>query len=268
MKERKLTLDDIIQYYLINGGSECCTDNPHRATMFSEMNEIKEHYADLIEGRSSKYSMKDIIRMCVRGLYSSWHQRRVKEAAIDEAVENIMGQKFIINLTHNAKLVNGRYFYKRFLDFEELYEAVKQLIGGVNGIGLVTIYDTARRIGHLLSNPIYPYAYVYLHYNCVNKSAESVLKKKHLRYREPAQIFIAEFGTLPSIYIEDILCTYSDVFINVVKQGSDADGTIYKHTNKNWRSKTLRDFLNEQKEKQKKYTFPKRWKEFELFLHL
>ena len=25
---------------------------------------------------------------------------------------------------------------------------------------------------------------------------------------------------------------------------------------------------DEQKEKQKKYTFPKRWKEFELFLHL
>lgn len=252
---RKLTMNDIIEHYLIYYGSSfsnalALSPCP---TMWEEMNEIKAHYQDLLFGKSSVYSVKDILRMCVRGLYSTGHQRRVEVRAIDEAVDSLMKDKWTIHSALNGTVLRGKNrFYDKFADFEELYHAIRQIIGGVNGIGFVTVYDTARRLGHLLNKPIYPCAYVYLHYNKVNSAAKAILGVGKLNYREPALIFLCPFGKLPSINIEDLLCTYSDIFVTINKSEDDADETVVRATANRWREMTLEDFLKLQEEKQKR----------------
>lgn len=259
---KKITIYDLIHFYM----AHYCSPEPIypdcRGTMWSEMNEIKDYYSQLQNG-SGPYKMKEIVRMCVRGLYTTGHQKRVKEEAISDAVDKLMKNKFRdYNRDKECRLVTGNRFYNIFVDFEELYEAVRQLIGSVNGIGYVTLYDTARRLGYLMSEPILPVAYVYLHYNNVNKAAESILNKK-LKYREPSTSFVCGFGTFPSICIEDILCIFDGVFITDVEEENDSDGTVKKCRKKNWRNIVLTDFLKEEEEKlERDKGNLKRWQEF------
>lgn len=262
--EKKLTVSDLIHFYLAHYCSPEPIYSDCRGTMWSEMNEIKGYYSQLLNG-SGLYTMKEIVRMCVRGLYTTGHQKRVKEDAIDEAVEKLMTIKFRDhNRCQECRLVTGNRVYNKFVDFEELYEAVRQLIGSVNGIGYVTLYDTARRLGYLLPEPIFPVAYVYLHYNKVNKTAESILNRK-LQYREPATSFVCGFGTFPSICIEDILCIFSDVFIKDVTEKEDVDGTVERFKKNNWRNINANDFWRERENKLKecKGTLT-RWPEFSI----
>ena len=230
--------------------------------MWSEMNEIKGYYSQLQNG-SGLYTMKEIVRMCVRGLYTMGHQKRVKEEAISDAVDKLMTNKFRdYNRGQNCRLVTGNGFYNKFVDFEELYEAVRQLMGSVSGIGYVTLYDTARRLGYLLPEPIFPIAYVYLHYNKVNKAAESILNRK-LPYREPATSFVCGFGIFPSICIEDILCIFNGVLIKDVKEKEDVDGTVETFKKNNWRNINANDFWRDWENKLKEYKGTlTRWPEF------
>lgn len=268
VRKRNLSIDDIIQHYLVNVGSIFCPKTLAMSrtspTMWSEMNEIKKYYQDSILDKHPCYNMKDIVRMCVRGLYSTGHQRRVKVCAIDDAVEKLFKETWIFQSNISGRIVTSghRKFYNRFHDFEELYCAVRQIIGGVSGIGFVTIYDTARRIGHLLNNPIYPEAYVYLHYNKVNKAACSILSKSKLSYREPSHIFCCPFGKLPSIYIEDLLCVYSDIFVEITAIENDSDETVKKSKAKKWRDMTLGDFIQKMEEKDRRAVGANRWPEF------
>ena len=262
--ERKLTIKDVMDYYHAHYANSMPNGSNGIVTMWSEMNEIKSYYKGCVSNQSGCYSFDEVIRMCVRGLYTTGHQKRVDGQAINMAVSNLMTGKFTDFRTgKNCSLVNKRTisFYKHFVDFEELYDAVLQLIGNITGIGYVTLYDTARRIGYLLDQPIYPVAYVYLHYNCVNKAAQSILRRR-LAYREPATSFLCEFCAFPSICIEDILCIFSDVFIKVFNFKDDSDETITKSVNNNWRNMPLKDFLEKEDERLKPRQSPQRWPEF------
>lgn len=262
--EKKLTIKDIIDHYLAHYCDPMPNGTNGFVTMWSEMNEIKSYYKECVSNQPGCYSFEKVIWMCVRGLYTTGHQKRVDGQAINDAVTNLMTGKFAdFRNGKNCSLVNKttRTFYKHFIDFEELYYAVLQLIGNVQGIGYVTLYDTARRIGYLLDQPIYPVAYVYLHYNCVNKAAQSILRKK-LAFREPATSFLCEFCAFPSICIEDILCIFSDVFIKVFNFKDDSDETITKSVNNNWRNMPLKDFLEKEDERLKPRQSPQRWPEF------
>lgn len=242
--KRKLTVWDVIHYYLAHYCSPVPIMAGCKATMWSEMNEIQKYYQECVEKSPDCYTMRDIVGMCVRGLYTTGHQKRVKAEAISEAVDKLMRGKFHDNKSgKDISLIKGKKIYDKFLDFEELYDAVRQIIGNVNGLGYVTLYDTARRLDHLLVAPIYPCAYVYIHYNKVNRAARSIIKKE-LGYREPANSFVADFGIFPSIVIEDILCVFSDVFVSCVVKKDDADETVIKSKNSNWRQMPLSVFLN------------------------
>ena len=223
---RKLSISDFIHFYLSYHCSPVPDSPGCRGSMWSEMNEIKGYYGQLLNG-SGPYAIKEIVRMCVRGLYTTGHQKRVKEDAIDEAVEKLMTYKFRDhNRGLNCRLVSGNRVYNKFVDFEELYEAVRQLIGSVNGIGYVTLYDTARRLGYLLPEPIFPVAYVYLHYNKVNKTAESILNRK-------------------------------------LTEKEDVDGTVETFKKNNWRNINAKDFWRERENKLKEYKGTlTRWPEF------
>lgn len=260
---RKLTINDVIHFYLAH---YCCDVqiNGSSVSMWSEMNEILGYYKEFKDGVANCYSIEEILRMCVRGLYPG-HQRRVKEQAVDEAVCRLFNGKFIQKDGTAVKLVFGKKsIWGKFCDFEELYEAVCQLIGSVNGMGYVTLYDTARRIGHLLEEPIYPRAYVYLHYNKVNWAARSIIKQT-LPYRAPVELFLVDFGTFPSICIEDILCIFSDVFTKTKNHKEENGEDVIIDANAlNWRSISLKTFIEDRTKIliSERAKSPKRWAEF------
>lgn len=140
------------------------------------------------------------------------HQRRVSNAAINQLLRRL----------NSHGIENKRYYY-----FEDLYDDVRRLVTNplISGIGDLTIYDTARRIGHVLDLPVYPERYVYLARGA--KEGAKKLLGRNVNYVEPVDVFKPYFGGLPSICIEDFLCIFKDylckggVIAGVTVQGKD-----------------------------------------------
>jgi hypothetical protein len=172
----------------------CCS-------MVEEMNAIKVLYG--------KEPIRDVIEKCVCNRHG--HQYCIPQTAVDDAVNALMDSMFVRADMVATPFINGNNISEVFEDFEELYDFISLVISGIPGIGPLTVYDTARRIGHLFSTPIYPRSYVYLAAGAKN-GAEALLGKKGLRFREPIQLFESSFGTFPSIFIEDMLCIYEPLF--------------------------------------------------------
>ena len=175
----------------LKGECGCCS-------MVEEMNSIRVKY--LTPG----YEIKGVINECVCNRHG--HQYRIPKKAVEKAVEELMKSK----VYSGSPFIKGGKFVAKFVDFEELYEFVKSVIGGISGIGPLTIYDTARRIGHLFDTPIYPKEYVYLAAGAKD-GAKNLLKNKicyPLKDRVPKELFSPFFGTLSSAFVEDILCIF------------------------------------------------------------
>lgn len=143
---------------------------------------------DLQKERVKGLSELDLLKKCVKGL----HQHRMQNDVCKEAAERLQKTN-ILNL--------------KFVDFEELYCMVKNLIKGINGIGDLTVYDTSKRIGHLLAYPVYPEQYVYSVRGAA-VGAEKLLGRK-VAFREPISEYTPYFN-IPSLFIEDILCIFKD----------------------------------------------------------
>lgn len=158
----------------------CCS-------MVEEMNEIRRKYLN-------KTPLKDIIKECICNRHG--HQYCISEEAVNNATEALFGSKFIQdNCTEVPFIKENQKRYdlnECFNDFEELYDFIRFAIGGITGIGPLTVYDTARRIGHLYKKPIYPKMYVYL----------AAGAKKGLRISYRIQTYISENL---SIYLNLIL---------------------------------------------------------------
>ena len=152
--------------------------------MMNEMNAVKNLYQQV--GWND-----EVRRACVKG----GHQRCLPNARIDDAV--IALRQF--NITNN------------YTDFEELYDAVEKLLGGIPRVcGRLTLYDTARRLGHLLQPPVYPSKYVYISRGALN-GAKYVLSPSKIKddvFRLPISDFLPLFSGITSMEIEDILCIY------------------------------------------------------------
>ncbi len=175
------------------------------------MNEIKEDYDNIGSKwpNGKKITLELVLRKCVRGIFSRGHQYCINVNAVNQAVQKLLKGTCIIN-GKNQPFIQRNRINEGFKDFEELYDAIKSLIS-IPGIGAVTIYDTARRIGHILRSPIYPLQYVYLPARKV-RNAGSFIIGKEMNYREPASLFFPHFGTLLPLFIEDILCIFSEWF--------------------------------------------------------
>ena len=125
----------------------------------------------------------------LQNLIKCGHQKRVTNDAIE---------KF-------AKAIKPIYAdLCKSIDFEELYDKVRAVGMPISGIGDLTIYDTAWRIGMAQSPQICPEQYVYL--ACGAKTGAEHLLGKGLKYREPIYRFEPFFGTMPSWLIEDFFC--------------------------------------------------------------
>ena len=169
--------------------------------MVEEMNEVLDMYL-------SKESIDKVLKRCVCDRHG--HQYCIDSDAIDEAVKALM---VCIHVSPFGKfpLVKGKKLVNSFADFEELYDFINSVIGGISGIGALTVYDTTKRIGHLFDTPIYPKPYVYLNAGALD-GARALLGRNDLKFRELTTLFEPYFGTFPSIFIEDILCIFKTVY--------------------------------------------------------
>lgn len=175
--------------YETTAKTSCCS-------MVEEMNRIKVMWFNDITASN----LEKVLRECVCQRHG--HQYCISKDAVDNATIVLAADSRLKDAILKSVIV--------FKDFEDLYDHINKLIGGITGIGPLTVYDTAKRIGHLLACPIYPYDYVYL---CAGAKAgaEKLLGYK-LNGKEPTSTFYPYFGSLPSIFIEDILCIYKKYF--------------------------------------------------------
>lgn len=114
------------------------------------------------------------------------HQHRIPRAVLTQGRDALMGRE-----------------YKRIKTFAELHRMVAQAVGSIRGIGPLTVYDTAHRLGaYLRLSP----EVVYLHAGTrlgaqalgLNWRAESL----------PMTDFPRAFQRLTPEQVEDCLCIY------------------------------------------------------------
>ena len=112
----------------------------------------------------------------------------------------------------------------RFINFEHLYDIVRTIfMVNRHPNAILTIYDTALRIGYNHSEPILPSKFVYLYGNskkgpksgAINLYGQAWVQKnadKDYEYRIKTRWFNDKFPNLPSWEIESILCIYAKYF--------------------------------------------------------
>ena len=203
-----MTTFDLVDIYLFNcvstkyknsgSSSKCCS-------MVEEMNDVRDLYL-------KNANIEDVLRKCVCDRHG--HQYCISGDAVDKAIYNLKEGECTIGSMMTKPFVNKNNEFLQFNDFEELYHFVKSTIGSISGIGPLTVYDTAKRIGHILKNPVYPSQYVYLCAGAADGAKGLIGKDSPLLFREPTYRFTPFFGTLPSIFIEDILCIFKDELKN------------------------------------------------------
>ena len=116
------------------------------------------------------------------------HQRRIPQSVLAKS-----GRRLFVSLPALSKAKS----------FEELHETVEALIGQIPGIGELTIYDTALRIGaHLRLEP----TVVFLHAG--TRVGARRLGLSVSRASIPVSEFPHAFQKLKPREIEDVLCIY------------------------------------------------------------
>ena len=117
------------------------------------------------------------------------HQRRITQSALNESARRLLGVQDEIKMCR---------------DFDSLRGFVDSTVRGIRGIGPLTIYDTALRIGAKLD--LYPKA-VYLHRGVISGA-----KALGLNYRQksiPIEDIPEPISSVLEPYeIEDFLCIY------------------------------------------------------------
>ncbi len=130
------------------------------------------------------------------------HQRRIPRALLEQAEARLQGI--------GRKLVSAN-------NFAELHRAVKTEIGSLKGIGTLTVYDVAHRIGaHLKKAPerVYLHAGTRIGARTFGISGDSFDPK----------ILPKPFSRLAPSEIEDCLCIYKDELRGSVRRRNSEFG--------------------------------------------
>ena len=184
-----MALKDIVDFYLNYGkrGME---------VEFARLDFIQKKANSKCSCYCNSCAKRDcLLYFCVKG----GHQFRMKEHEIVDAVDALKSHS----------ILSGTY-----KDFEDLYIAVNAAISKCKGVGDLTVYDTALRIGYLLK--VLPKDYVYLYaggyegYKRVtNLSAPDYYGKNDL---VSLQSLDPEFLRLNAYEIEDFFCVCKNFF--------------------------------------------------------
>jgi hypothetical protein len=116
------------------------------------------------------------------------HQRRLSKAVLQEAEQRLQAVRDELATVHN---------------FEDLYGQIEREIGPMRGIGALTVYDVAHRIGAFLGKKP---SLVYLHAGTKRGAAAFGLKRASVYPDE----LPPPFSALSPDEIEDCLCIYKD----------------------------------------------------------
>ncbi|MBR5654634.1 MAG: hypothetical protein IKX22_11215 [Prevotella sp.] len=175
----------------------------------TEPQKMKRIVNEYNKGRDSKLarvrnivgssSLKGLTDNQWKPIIKGGHQRRMPHTTVKDATANL---KACACLSHS------------FANFEDLYDCVNKCIGGIPKVGPLAVYDIALRIGYLLNPHVLPKDYVY-----VSNGALKGFKRLYpgvpvVDGRVPIIVFKKLFGSLDSMYIEDILCIYKGYFDN------------------------------------------------------
>ena len=127
------------------------------------------------------------------------HQRRIPQSVLEESYRRLLSSQFML---------------KSCGSFEELHEVTARSIQSIHGIGELTVYDTALRIGAFLRlepSKVFLHAGTRIgaHYLGLNISGK-ILEVSDLP---------PEFRILKPREIEDVLCIYKKRFSRVPEMG-------------------------------------------------
>ncbi len=118
------------------------------------------------------------------------------------------GEEPLIQLA--KKLQSLRVKIVNLKDFDALFQLIKEISSNIDGIGSLSIYDTALRLGsHLNMTP----DFIYIHAGTKTGFKALMDEKCDKEYIE-MKIFrtIPNLYKLEPIYLEDILCIYKKTF--------------------------------------------------------
>lgn len=169
----------------------------------TDLEAIVEHYKrnnrSRIRATREHYSSLASIDEAIENAGMAWrpdgkrhgHQTRIKRAALEEATRRLLESKELL---------------RQCKDFEELYRLVDETIRPISGIGELTVYDTADRLGmHLRRAP----ERVYLHAGTKDGARRLGLDDGPTIAMEELPEPLRE---LEPYEVEDCLCIYKDHF--------------------------------------------------------
>lgn len=164
-----------------------------------------------------RYSTKSVItKLMAKDLLEGAHQVRLITAKsynygqlFDEVCDRLMRSTLLT---------------ASFSTFEDLYNAVDALLikhKKINGVGKLTVYDIALRIGYIRNEQILPKDKIYLFAGALN-GANNLLDVKPSLFdvtklsnttkiaegTYDMNIFHSPLTNMPSMYLEDLLCVY------------------------------------------------------------
>ena len=176
-----------------DNGSERNTDI---RTLKDIVKDYKVNYRPGEQGELSYYkhqkSLKKAIEKAAMAKLSDGskhpHQWRRKSETLEEAKDRLL-----------------RASLRGCKSFSELHDKVEKVIGNINDIGALTVYDTAHRIGAYLG--IEPQE-VYMHTG--TREGAKALDVDYKAKTLPKGIFPKELRTLKPYEIEDCLCIYKE----------------------------------------------------------
>lgn len=185
------TINDIIKAYYL-----------HRSQgMMNELNNLHKKY----------HGMIIINQLMAKDIFEGTHQERlIYEPKINYAVTF---------RTTCQRLQKSSLLTNNYANFEDLYNDVENMLfngnNKIKGIGKLTVYDIALRIGYVKNVQILPKDKIYLYagayqgannlFQC-NPSLFNVTSIKPGCYN--MSIFNTPLSQMPSMFLEDMFCVY------------------------------------------------------------
>jgi len=127
------------------------------------------------------------------------HQRRIPDAVLRGWAESLLGERRRIEKAHT---------------FAALHDVLSEVAADLHGIGELTVYDTATRIGAFLN--LRP-EFVYLHAGTRDGARASGLNHHD---GLPRASLPKAFRKLPPAEIEDVLCIYKVEIARLMRPGA------------------------------------------------
>ena len=108
-------------------------------------------------------------------------------------------------------------------DFEQLYDMVDAVTSKIYGLGSLTVYDMALRIGFIQETPILPEKFVYTQSGALTGARQLTIspdaavlgRRTWSTNRYDLIRYFPGFGSMESMYIEDFLCVFHNELANL-----------------------------------------------------